>query len=360
MLDIYTDYLISSFGQTTATGLSRLLDGQISHDAVTRFLSSEPKRSADLWRVVKPILRLVESPDGAVIVDDSIAVIVDDSIEEKPDTDENELVSWHYDHSKDRTVKGVNFLTAAYETQGICLPVAFDLVTKTVTYVDKKTGKEKRKSATTKNERFRMLLRVCQHNQVQFRYVLNDLWFASSENMVFVKRDLRREFVMPLKDNRKLALSLEDKQQGRYRAVSTLELPSGVTRQIWLEAVDFPLLITKEVFTNEDGSTGTRYLVTSDLTLDYDRTTELFQRRWSIEVYHKSLKQNASLEKSPTRTETTQRNHLFSSICAYVKLERMKLSTGIGHFTLKSKIYLSALKAAYAELVKLRPQPLTA
>jgi hypothetical protein len=31
LLELYTDYLISSFGQTTATGLSQLLDGQISH-----------------------------------------------------------------------------------------------------------------------------------------------------------------------------------------------------------------------------------------------------------------------------------------------------------------------------------------
>jgi DDE superfamily endonuclease len=352
MLDIYTDYLISSFGQTTATGLSRLLDGQISHDAVTRFLASEPKRSADLWRVVKPLVRLVESPEGVVIVDDSI--------EEKPDTDENELISWHYDHAKDRSVKGLNFLTAAYEVGGVCLPVAFDLVTKAVPYVDKKSGKQKRRSALTKNERYRMLLHICAHNQVQFHYVLNDVWFASSDNMMFVRHTLKREFVMPVKGNRKVALSLTDKQQGRYQAVNALESPTGVTRQIWLEAVDFPVLLTKEVFTNKDGSTGTRYLVTSDLTLSYDRATRLFQRRWGIEVYHKSLKQNASLEKSPTRTETTQRNHLFSSLCAYVKLESMKLKTGVSQFTLKSKIYLSALKAAYAELVKLRPQPLAA
>ncbi len=79
-----------------------------------------------------------------------------------------------------------------------------------------------------------------------------------------------------------------------------------------------------------------------------------------IEVYHKSLKQNASLEKSPTRTATTQRNHLFASLCAYVKLEALKIKTGVGHFTIKSKIYLSALKAAYAEVVKLNPQPLAA
>jgi hypothetical protein len=34
-LELYSDYLISSFNYTTATGLSLALDGQISHDAVT-------------------------------------------------------------------------------------------------------------------------------------------------------------------------------------------------------------------------------------------------------------------------------------------------------------------------------------
>ena len=33
---------------------------------------------------------------------------------------------------------------------------------------------------------------------------------------------------------------------------------------------------------------------------------------------------------------------------------------GVNHFALKSKIYLTALKSAYAELVKLEPQSLTA
>jgi len=87
-------------------------------------------------------------------------------------------------------------------------------------------------------------------------------------------------------------------------------------------------------------------LVTSDLTLDYDRITSLYQRRFRIEEYHKSLKQNASLEKSPTRTEVTQRNHFFASLCAYIKLEGLKMRTGVKDFALKSKIYLSALKSA--------------
>jgi len=352
MLDIYTDYLICSFGQASATGLARLLDHEISHDAVTRFLSSEPQTSAALWRVVKPLVRAVESEEGVLIIDDSI--------EEKPSTDENELVSWHHDHSQDRTVKGINFLTALYHASDVSLPIAFDLVTKTQEYIDPKTKRSKRKSSITKNERYRMLLRVAAHNQITFKYVLNDVWFASSENMKFIKHQLHKEFVMPLKENRKLALSAGQKQHGQYVTVTTLELAAGTTLQIWLEEVDFPLALTKEVFTNKDGSVGVRYLVSSDLTLNFDQLTRLYQKRWGIEVYHKSLKQNASLEKSPTRTPTTQRNHLFASLCAYVKLEALKLKTGVGHFTIKSKIYLSALKAAYAEVVKLNPQLLAA
>jgi len=73
MLDIYTDYLISSFGQAAATGLSRMVDGEISHDKVTRSLAQEAKRSSDLWRVVKPMVRSVEDVgQGSILVDDSI------------------------------------------------------------------------------------------------------------------------------------------------------------------------------------------------------------------------------------------------------------------------------------------------
>ncbi len=37
MIELYSDYLIASFGQTTATGLANLLQGSIYHDSITRF-----------------------------------------------------------------------------------------------------------------------------------------------------------------------------------------------------------------------------------------------------------------------------------------------------------------------------------
>ena len=173
----------------------------------------EPK---DWWLMVKPHVRSIQREDGVITVDDSIV--------EKPYTDENEIICWHYDHAKGRTVKGINFITALYEVDDVSLPVTFRLVTKTEPYIDK-DGKPKRRSAVTKNEHYRAMLQQCVQNQIPFRYVLNDIWFASAENMRFVKLDLEKEFIMALKANRKVALSAEDKQQGRYQRIDQLDLP---------------------------------------------------------------------------------------------------------------------------------------
>ena len=140
--DLYSDYLLASFGATTATGLSQLLEGEVSHDQVTRYLAGTKKTASDLWRTVKPFVREVQAEAGVLIIDDSI--------EEKPYTDENDMVCWHYDHSKDRLLKGINFLTALYGSQGVTLPVGFHLVAKTEKYLDPKTQKEKRCSPVSK------------------------------------------------------------------------------------------------------------------------------------------------------------------------------------------------------------------
>ena len=347
ILDLYSDYLLSSFGQTTATGLSKLMEGKISHDQVTRMLSSSKMTSKAWWKLVKPHVREIEQEDGVIIIDDSIV--------EKPYTDENEIICWHYDHAKGKTVKGINFVSTLYYAQDVALPVAFELVSKTETYIDKKTGKEKRKSVITKNERYRQMLQIVSNNQIPFRYVLNDLWFASAENMRFVKLDLKKDFIMALKSNRKVALSENDKANGLYQRIDQLELPEGTTLTIYLEGIPFPLQLVRQVFTNEDSSTGVRYLVTSDLTLNADQIITIYQKRWKVEEYHRSLKQNAAVAKSPTRTETTQTNHFVAALWSFVKIELLKVRTKKNHYQLKSQLYLSALQQAFHELQKLQP-----
>jgi len=59
-LDLYADYLLSTFGAATATGLSAMVEGDVSHGRVTRFLSAQEHASKDLWQQVKPTVRRVE------------------------------------------------------------------------------------------------------------------------------------------------------------------------------------------------------------------------------------------------------------------------------------------------------------
>jgi len=94
--------------------------------------------------------------------------------------------------------------------------------------------------------------------------------------------------------------------------------------------------------------------------LDGNGITASYQKRWNVEPYHKSLKQNASLEKSPTQTVVTQTNHFFAALYGYIKLELLKGDTKLNHFALKSKLYLHAIHAAYAKLPELNPACLAA
>jgi hypothetical protein len=352
LLDLYTDYLLSSFSLTTATGLSTIVDQVYSHDQITRFLAKEEYRQKDYWCVIKPVLRQIEADDGLVIVDDTI--------EEKPYTDQNEIVCWHYDHSQGRNVKGINLLNFVYHRdfrkgQNISLPVAFEVVSKPDTYVDPKTHKPKRKSRCSKNEIVRKRLTILTfHNRIKFRYVVFDSWFSSKENMRFIKHELQKQFVCAIKANRTVARSLEEKATGKFVQVAALDMAPNTVRLVYLKGVDFPVLFAKQHFTNKDGSLGVLYLVSSDTALTYQQLTTLYHKRWKIEEFHQSVKQHASLEKSPTKTVRTQKNHLFASMCAFVKLEQLKLKTKLNHVALKSRLYIKAIQTSFKELEELK------
>lgn len=349
MLDIYTDYLISQNKYATATGLSQLLDGEISHDKVTRFLNKNQFDSQDLWKFIKPYLRQIEQSEGGVF-------IVDDSIEEKPYTDENDIVCWHFSHAKGRCIKGINLLSCLIRYGDVALPIGYETVTKNIRFCDIETKKEKRVSEVTKNELFRTQLKQAIKNNILFDYVLADNWFGSKENLKMIHFDIKKHFIIGVKSNRLAALTEEDKNKGRHQNLNTLNLKDNEKRKLWLKDLPFPVAIIKKIFKNEDGSTGELYLVTNDLDSDADRIYEIYQKRWRIEEYHKSIKQNTSLEKSPTKVKRSQKNHIFASIVAYCKLEFLKMKTHLNHFALKYKLILKANQISYQELKKLQAE----
>ena len=96
------------------------------------------------------------------------------------------------------------------------------------------------------------------------------------------------------------------------------------------------------------------YLLTNDIDLTHSQILKIYQRRWKIEEYHKSLKQNLKIEHSPTKVETSQRSHIFLIVCSFIKLEKLRLHHKMNHFALKEKIYIEALKVAYKKVEELQ------
>lgn len=346
ILDLYSDYLICSFSLVTATGLSKALEGQISHDKITRFLSEQDLDSKQLWQLVKPTIRKYERDDGVIIFDDTLG--------EKPYTDESELICWHYDHVKHRNVNGFNLLNCVYNTREVTLPIGFDLVKKPTLFSDIKTRNIKRKAKVTKNELMRQRLLICQQQRINYRYVLTDSWFSSKDTMQFIRKALDKHFIMPLKSNRLVALSEEQKKQGQFVRVDALEWSEQAPIQAWIKGLDFPVLLHRQVFTNENGSIGLLYLACSDLDCHAPEIETIYQKRWNVEVFHKTLKSNVSLEKSPTHCVRTQCNHVFMAIYAAFQLECLHLKHKLNHFALRGKLYIRALQQAMDELVQLK------
>ena len=160
-LELYTDYLmVNTTGYATATGLSDMMEGEISHDEITRLLSKQAFTSKHLWKDVKPTVRQVEREDACLIFDDTI--------QEKQWTDENEIMCWHYDHCNGRTVKGINLLNALYYSSDVSIPVAFEIIRKPILFSDVATRKVKRASEVTKNELMRQIISQCVQNQLLF------------------------------------------------------------------------------------------------------------------------------------------------------------------------------------------------
>ena len=258
-----------------------------------------------MWSFIKPFLRSVEK--------DSSVLIVDDTILEKPYTDESEINTYHYDHSKGRSIKGINVVNLIHETEGTRLPISMSIVHKDK--LVEENGKQYRKSSKTKNELF------------------------------------RKQFIMPLKVNRKVSLHDSSNPENReYVSVESLKLQEDKPVKVWLKGYSKPLLLAKQVFKNKDKSTGILYLVASDLTASYSCMTIAYQRRWAVETYHRSLKNNTSVCASPTKTIKTQCNHIYASVMAFVKLEVISIKKAVSQYALKSQLYLKGIQTAFDEL----------
>ncbi len=79
----------------------------------------------------------------------------------------------------------------------------------------------------------------------------------------------------------------------------------------------------------------------------------IYQKRWKVEEYHKSIKSNISFAKSLTKTVKTQKSHFVASIAAFNRLELLKIRKKKNQFASKSYLQIMTMKTMRIELHKL-------
>lgn len=354
LLDLYTDFLMTSPNVASALVMSKMLQDTYSHDSITRMLAQDELDQSLFWKIIKPTIRQVESENGIISIDDTI--------ENKPYSDENELISWHFDHTVGKSVKGINIVTFNYSSQyddlTMKLPVSFELVRKDklVEKTEKKDGKfvtrMVRQASISKIELVRKRLQILVfQNQIKFKYITFDTWYSDADLISYIAKDLKKHCVCAIKDNRNVCFDFDKPAKERsWISVSEAKIDPEKAYQVYLKGMGFPVTLVKKVYQHLDGSCGVQFLVSTDTTLSAEQVTHVYKKRWGSEELHRSLKQNTALEKMPAKMESSQANHIFASMIAQVKLEALRLATKVNHYTLKRNILIEALRAAWAQI----------
>jgi DDE superfamily endonuclease len=332
--NLYVDYVLSGSSVVSAVDLSSVVDGRYSHDQVSRMLSSGEVNDKTLYQKSKAFLKEGEAK-GVVTLS------IDDSIAEKPYSEVNGVVNWHYDHTKGDSVKGINFVSTLWSDEEVSVPMSLQVVEKEWRWNEKKQECEWQ-IKKSKNELFQqMVRRLTQSRQVD--YVLSDSWYSSKDNMTYVFEGCETHFVMALKSNRLATRSEKEAKKGNFKPLEKLKLGKRAVK-LYLKGLDFPVVVVKKTFKHGRKSSGTLYLACSDLQLGYEEIFNLYKRRWKIEEYHKSLKSNCSLEKCQASSHTAQKSHFYCAALAYLLLEKTKAKEDKNHFALKKELTILQVK----------------
>jgi hypothetical protein len=323
----YVQFLIGSPQVVSATEAARVQPDRPAapaHDAFTRLLHRlEPDPQA-LWDEVRP---LIDPATGVLVVDDSTL--------DKPRAKHMGLVGHHWSGNHHRVVRGINLITLLWADGDRLYPCDYRLY--------HKAGDGK-----TKNDHFADLIAAAHARGFAPRCVLFDGWYASVENLKRV-RDFGWQFVTRLKANRKVRID-----RGEARALADQPIAASGTA-VWL-----PGYGAVRVFRVVAPDGDTAHWATNDLGMGEAVRLMFAELSWSIEEYHRGLKQFTGVARCQVRYGRGQRNHIGLALRAFVRLEYHRFTTGVSWFAAKWAIVRNAVRQYLADPQYRLPQPATA
>lgn len=292
-LSMYISYLLSEAKYVSCSRLGELMN--ISHDSVNRFLNRENLGHKELFSESKKQLEL----EGGTLS-------VDDTVLDKLYSYYMSLVDYFWSGKHHRSVKGLNLITLYYtDIKGNHLPINYRIY-------DKSEGK-------TKNDYFLEMLEEVLEWGVKPSFVTGDSWYSSVQNLKVI-RNHHLGLQFGLKSNRRVSL-----KKNQFVQIQKLDIPEEGL-EVWLREFGH-VRVFRTMLKNQQRHYAV-YLPNNEPLAVFDRKRfiELHNKHWQIEQYHRVIKQVCHIEQFQVRSQTAIRNHIFSSLCAYVRLQHLRVT----------------------------------
>jgi hypothetical protein len=258
----------------------------LSHDSISRWLVAEKVQPKDLWLCAAKEVRAVP---GILVFDD---VVIDKSRSGKM-----ELVNWQYAGSKHDITKGIGVVNALWQTdRENYIPMDYRI------WNPPEDGK-------TKNNHFQDMLSAVKQRGLHPEMVVADSWYSSLKNLKAV-RSHGWDWVMGLRSNRLVG---KPHQQLRTLTIPDEGLVTYLKGYGWVR-----------VFRFEANNGRTDYVGTSRTDLSREQVKTYFERRWSVEVLHRELKQTCGLSRCQANTGRAQRNHIGLSLLTWIRKHKRR------------------------------------
>jgi putative transposase len=304
-LKLYSDFLIANQNRYSGLELSRVAPGEISHDSISRWLSSANFNPSSLYNQTRD---LVVRTTGYLIGDDTLL--------SKKYSQVNELAKKRYSGKSHGLEMGISLVNLLWTAGEKFVPIDYRVY-------------QKENDDKTKNDHFQEMLIRAQQRGFAPLYGLMDCWYASIANLKLITRKLGWHFICNLKANRQVSVS-----QGSYMAIADLGLADKQVRKVWLKEYGW-VLVGKIVDTNGDVT----YLATDDLGLtDHEELAGHFENRWKIEEFHRGIKQTTGIEKCYSILAVSQETHIFAAFTAFIKMEIKRIRKQISWYEQKAQI----------------------
>ena len=311
----YIQFLIATPKVCSATEAARAQpDGErvAAHDAFTRLLHRLEPDAQTLWKEAAP---QVERQGGVLVVDDSTL--------DKPYAKHIELVQRHWSGKHHAVVEGINLITLLWSEGDRHVPLDYRIY-------------DKSGDALTKNDHFRALLETAHMRGFMPECVVFDSWYSSLENLKQI-RDGGWTWLTRLKANR-----LVNPDQTGNRPVAQVETDTHGTL-VHLKGYG---LIRLFLIVAPDGDR--EYWATNDLNMKALTRVRFAGYAWTIETYHRGIKQYCSIERAQVRAARAQRNHIQLALRAFLRLECHCYQTGLSWFEAKLAVIRPAIRAYLA------------